>query len=98
GEAVRAHGDLGGLGEFGDRADLAVQVKDGRCLGVPGRDDRVAPEVAPPGVAHRPAEHRVVRVAGVVVGGVDLQPVPVGAAQVHVERVGDAVPAGPALD
>jgi hypothetical protein len=28
-EAVRAHGDLGGLGEFGDRADLAVQVEDG---------------------------------------------------------------------
>ncbi len=69
-----------------------------RRLGVPGRDDRVAPEVAPPRVEHRPAQHRVVRVAGVVVGGVDLQPVPVGVAQVHVERVGHAVPAGTALD
>ncbi len=56
------------------------------------------PEVPPPRVAHRPAQHRVAGVAGVVVAGVDLHPVPVRVAQVHVEGVGHAVPAGPALD
>jgi hypothetical protein len=40
----------------------------------------------------------VVGVAGVVVGGVDLHPVPVGIAQVEVEGVGDAVPPGAAFD
>jgi hypothetical protein len=58
----------------------------------------VAPEVAAPRVADRPAQHRVARVAGVVVAGVQLDPVPVRVAQVDVEGVGHAVPAGAALD
>ena len=58
----------------------------------------MAPEVAPPRVAHRPAQRRMAGVAGVVVAGVQLHPVPVGVAQVHVEGVGHAVPAGTALD
>ena len=37
-------------------------------------------------------------VAGEVVAGVDLHPVPVRVPQVHVEGVGHPVPAGPALD
>ncbi len=40
----------------------------------------------------------MVRVAGEVVAGVELDPVPVRIPQVHVERVGHAVPSGAALD
>ena len=58
----------------------------------------MAPEVPAPRVADRPAQHRVAGVTGVVVAGVELHPVPVRIAQVHVEGVGHAVPAGPALD
>jgi hypothetical protein len=58
----------------------------------------VAPEVAAARVAHRPAQHRVAGIAGVVVAGVELDPVPVGVAQVDVEGVGHAVPAGAPLD
>jgi len=58
----------------------------------------VAPEVPAPRVADRPAQHRVTGVAGVVIAGVELHPVPVRVAQVHVEGVGHAVPAGTALD
>ena len=58
----------------------------------------MAPEVPAPRVADRPAQHRVAGVTGVVVAGVELHPVPVRIAQVHIESVGHAVPAGPALD
>jgi hypothetical protein len=58
----------------------------------------VAPEVPAAGVADGPAQDRVAGVAGEVVAGVDLDPVAVGVPQVHVEGVGDAVPAGAALD
>ena len=58
----------------------------------------MAPEVPAPRVADRPAQHRVTGVAGVVIAGVELHPVPVRVAQVHVEGVGHAVPAGTALD
>ncbi len=58
----------------------------------------MAPEVAAARVADRPAQHRVAGVAGVVVAGVELHPVPVGVAQVDVEGVGHAVPARAALD
>jgi hypothetical protein len=58
----------------------------------------MAPEVPAPRVADRPPQHRMAGVAGEVVAGVDLHPVPVRVAQVHVEGVGHAVPAGPALD
>src|SRR5580704_18992431 len=97
-EAVGADLDFGGL-LFGEQgAPAAVQVEDGAGLGVPGRDHRVAPEVPAPRVPHRPAQHGMVRVAGEVVAGVDLDAVPVRVAQVDVERVGHAVPAGAALD
>src|SRR5215472_7540778 len=98
GEAVGADLDLGGLllGDQGTRA--AVQVEDGAGFGVPGRDHRVAPEVPAPRVAYGPAQDRVVRVAGEVVTGVDLHPVPIRVPQVYVEGVGHAVPAGAALD
>jgi hypothetical protein len=58
----------------------------------------VTPEVPAARVADRPAQHRVTGVAGVVVAGVELDPVPVGIAQVDVEGIGHAVPAGSALD
>jgi hypothetical protein len=58
----------------------------------------MAPEVPAPRVADRPAQHRVTGVAGEVVAGVELHPVPVRVPQVHVEGVGHPVPARPALD
>src|SRR5580658_6311268 len=90
--------ELGGLLLADQRAGPAVQVQDGAGFGVPGRDHGVAPEVAAPRIAHRPAQHRMIRVAGEVVAGVDLYPVPVRVAQVDIEGVGYAVPPGAALD
>ena len=58
----------------------------------------MAPEIPAPRVAHRPPQHRVTGVAGVVVAGVDLHPVPVRVPQIYVKGVGHPVPAGPALD
>ena len=58
----------------------------------------MAPEVPAPRVAHRPAQHGMAGVAGEVVAGVDLHPVPVRVPQVHVEGVGHPVPAGASLD
>jgi hypothetical protein len=58
----------------------------------------VAPEVPAARVADRPAQRRVAGVAGVVIAGVQLHPVPVRVAQVDVEGIGHAVPARPPLD
>ena len=55
-------------------------------------------ETATARIGDVPAQHRVIGVAGVVVAGVDLHPVPVGIAQVDVEGVGHPVAAGAALD
>src|SRR5580700_8682923 len=98
GKAVRADLDLGRLLLGDQRARAAVQVEDGGGLGVPRRDHGVPPEIAASGVAHRPAQDGMVGVAGEVVAGVDLYPVPVRVPQVHVEGVGHAVPPGAALD
>ena len=54
--------------------------------------------VAPLVIVNIPGQGRVVRVAGVVILSVDLNAVSVRVAQVQVESVGDAVPAGAALD
>src|SRR5690606_35039699 len=80
------------------RLRLAVQVEHQTRIRVPAGHDRVAPPVAALIVVHVPRDHRVVGVAGVVVLRVDLHAVPVRVAQVQVERVGYAVPTGPALD
>src|ERR1700722_17209771 len=98
GEAIGADGDLSGLPLGQHRLRFAVEVQDGGGFGVPGRDHGVTPEVPAPRVAHRPAQHRMVRIPGEVVAGVDLDPVTVRVEQVHVEGVGYAVPAGAALD
>jgi hypothetical protein len=58
----------------------------------------VTPEIPAARVPDRPAQHRVAGVAGVVVAGVQLDPVAVRVAQVDVEGVGHAVPAGSAFD
>ena len=77
---------------------VAVEVEHAAGLLVPTRHDRVGPEVASPLIVDAPPQRLVARVAGEVVGGVDLDAVPVGIAEVEVERVGDAVPARTALD
>src|SRR5690606_7811291 len=68
------------------------------ALVVPGVGRARAPEAAAAGVGNRPAQRRVVRVAGVVVAGVQLDAVTVGVAQVDEEGVGHPVAAGTALD
>ena len=100
GEPVGADGDLhlAGVRAGDDRLRVAVEVEHEGGLGVPGRDDRVAPPVAALVVVDVPRDDRVVGVAGVVVLRVDLDAVAVGVAQVQVERVGHAVAAGAALD
>src|SRR5215813_11152171 len=88
GEAVSADAYLLDLPDFPGRPGGAVKIQHGGRLGVPGGDNGVAVEVAAARVSHVPAQHRVIRVAGVVVAGVDLQAVTVRVAQVHIERVG----------
>ena len=60
--------------------------------------DRVGPEVASSLIVDAPPQRLVTGVAGEVVGGVDLDAMPIGIAQVEVERVGDAVAARAAFD
>src|SRR5699024_3337708 len=100
GEPVGAHGHghLRIVGALDHRLGVAVPVQHQGGVGVPGGQPRVAPPVAALVVVHVPGDHGVVRVAGVVVLGVDLHPVPVRVAQVEVERVGDSVPAGASFD
>src|SRR5699024_10346218 len=85
-------------GALDDGLRVPVEVEHRGGVGVPGGDHRGAPPVAALVVVHVPGDHRVVRVAGPVVLGVDLHPVAVRVAQVEVEGVGDAVPAGAAFD
>src|SRR5699024_12748069 len=96
--AAHGHGQLGIVGPFDDRLGLAVHVQHQRGVGVPGGHHRVAPPVAALVVVHVPGDQGVVRVAGVVVLGVDLHAVTVRVAQEEVERIGHPVPAGAAFD
>src|SRR6185312_11394963 len=100
GETVSADGHLhlGVVGALDDILRVAVEVQYQGGLGVPGRDHRVAPPVAALVVMHVPGDHGVVRIAGVVVLGVDLHAVAVRVQDVQVERVGHTVAAGAALD
>ena len=63
---------------------------------VPGRHDRVGPEVTPPLVVHVPSQRLVVGVPGEVVGGVHLHAVAVVVAHVQVEGVRHVVATGAA--
>src|SRR5699024_7006053 len=96
--AAHGHGQLGIVGPFDDRLGVSVQVQHQGGVGVPGGHHRVAPPVAALVVVHVPGDQGVVRVAGVVVLGVDLHAVTVRVAQVEVERIGHPVPAGAAFD
>src|SRR5699024_8931836 len=99
GESVRADRDnrfvLLRRGEWHRRS---VKVQRGGTLVVPGIDDAVSPEGPASVVVHVPALYRIVGVAGVVVAGVDLDPVPVRITQVQIEGVGHAMPSGAAFD
>src|SRR5699024_3565432 len=100
GEPVGAHGHghLRIVGALDHRLGVSVQVQHQGGVGVPGGHHRVAPPVAALVVVDVPGDHGVVRVAGVVVLGVDLHAVTVRVAQVEVERVGHPVPAWAAFD
>src|SRR5215216_5462618 len=78
--------------------DLPVEPEDARGLLVPAVRSARAPERAAAYVVDRPAQRLEVRIAGVVIAGVQLDSVAVRVAKVDEEGVGDAMTAGPALD
>src|SRR5207247_268745 len=78
--------------------ELPVERGDSGALLVPGVRDGVRPVAAALRVGRAPADRLEVGIARVVVPGVELDPVPVGVADVDVERVRDAVAPGAALD
>ena len=80
------------------RLQLAVEVQYPAGFLVPTWNNRVGPEVAASLIIDAPSQWLVTRVAGEVVGGVDLDAVTVGIAQVQVERVRHAVAAGAAFN
>src|SRR5450755_1742116 len=61
-----------------DRHRLAVWAQDEAGLLIPAVGRLGAPERPAARVGHRPADRGVVGVAGVVVAGIELDPVPVG--------------------
>src|SRR5262249_14724777 len=69
-----------------------------RALLEPGARRRCAPQRLPSRILQGPAQRLVVVIAGEIIAGVELQTVAVGIQDIYEERVGDAVPAGPALD
>src|SRR5215469_1560858 len=98
GKSISADTHLLDLPDFPGRPWIAVKVQHRGRLGVPGGDDGVSVEVASARVGDVPAQHRVIRVAGVVVAGIDLQAVTIRVTEVDVKRVGHPVAAGTALD
>ena len=100
GEPVGADRDVhfGVVGALRQRHRVALEVEDRGSVGVPGRNDRVAPPVTTLVVVDIPGHAWVVGVAGVVVLRVDLDPVTVGVAQIEVEGVRDTVAARSAFD
>src|SRR4029077_14620296 len=97
-ESVRADGVFQDLVLVAHRARLPIQIEHRGRFGVPGRDHRVTVETAAARIGDVPAQHGVTGIAGVVIAGVDLHPVPVRIAQVNVEGVGHTVAPGAALD
>src|SRR5699024_8237626 len=76
----------------------SVEVQGDGTFVVPRVDDAVAPEGSASVVLYVPALYRIIGVPGVVVAGVDLDPVSVRVAQIQVERVGNTMPAGSTFD
>src|SRR5215469_3711363 len=98
GKSISADTHLLDLPDFPGRPGIAVKVQHRGRLGVPGGNDGMSVEVPAARVGDVPAQHRVIRVAGVIVAGIDLQAVTIRVAQIHIEGVRYPVAAGTALD
>ena len=85
-------------GHLAIRPDGKLHVDVHQIGGVADAKRRVRIDEGHVMIVHIPGDHGVVGVARVIVLRVDLDAVPVGIANVEVERVRDAVPAGSALD
>ncbi len=72
-------------------------ARERRAFLEPASGGGLSPQRLPARIAQRPADRFVVVIHGLVVARVDLDAVPIGIADVEEEGVGDAVPAGPAL-